>query len=189
MTEKPITPEEGQEALDAARIRYRIAWARSMKRVWYYDRASRQPTAEDPTWRSSPWPWFGDDEYGRKTIVLPIPFHGQLVWAFWTWTDKEADEVREQTMQEERITYHDNGRIEWPRHFYTGPMEPCPECGGVILAVKAEVHMRNPQLFFQDPTDEEYCLGWKVFPCCHTLYSRDYTVTIQGDEPGKWIPN
>jgi hypothetical protein len=84
--------------LAAAEIRYRLKWARSQNRFWYYDRASRQPTADDPTWRSRRWPWFGGDEYGRKTIVIPIPFHGEFVWAFWTWKGVEDDEMRQQTM-------------------------------------------------------------------------------------------
>lgn len=76
--------------------------ARRESRWWYYDRASRRDS-NDPTWRSRWWPWFGNEEYGRKTVVLPIPFHGEVVFAFWTWTDAEADEIRRSTYTEKAL--------------------------------------------------------------------------------------
>ena len=93
-------PENISE-FERAQISYRLKWARSQKRFWYFDRASRQPTAEDPDWRSRWWPWFGSDEYGRKNLVFPIPFHGEIVWAFWTWKDEESNEMRDQTWEHE----------------------------------------------------------------------------------------
>ena len=82
--------------------------ARREPRWWYYNRASRRDP-DDPTWRSPWWPSFSGDEYGRKTIVLPIPFHGEWVFAFWTWKGEEDDASRLQTYtceQEERLRPH-----------------------------------------------------------------------------------
>lgn len=91
---------EWPEALSRAESRYLLKWARSQGRLWYHKRA---------TWVGLPGedfkrkrlPWFGNDEYGRKTIVLPIPFHGNLVWAFWTWKGKDDDHVRKETHNDE----------------------------------------------------------------------------------------
>lgn len=45
------------------------------RRFWKYSRESWEPLFR---W----FPYFGGDEWGRKTIVLPIPFSGYLVFAY-----------------------------------------------------------------------------------------------------------
>lgn len=80
-----------------------LHWARRKPRLWWYTKESRQRLPDDPPdWRSSRLPWFAGDEYGRKTLVLPIPFSGEVVWAFWTWTDEDCDESRRQTWEMEQ---------------------------------------------------------------------------------------
>lgn len=57
-----------------------------MKRFWTY------PWGD---WKSYPsWPWYshwlpgrGSDEFGRTTVVLPIPFKAHLVVALWNSCD------------------------------------------------------------------------------------------------------
>lgn len=45
-------------------------------RFWTYTRESTDPKHR--------WiPWLGSDEWGRRTLVLPIPFAGYLVTALW----------------------------------------------------------------------------------------------------------
>lgn len=56
-------------------------------RVWLYARG---------TWAGR-LPSLGGDEYGRRTLVLPIPFGPVLVIAYRTCRCAECDEVREQT--------------------------------------------------------------------------------------------
>lgn len=63
-------------------------------RTWTY---SRETWCPPHRWL----PYFGGDEYGRRTIVLPIPFGGYLVWAFWTCSCAFCDEVRAQTEEAE----------------------------------------------------------------------------------------
>lgn len=86
--------------LDAAELRYRVKWARSKKRFWYNKRADCIARPGEDFQRKR-LPWFGGDEYGRKTLVIPIPFHGDFNWAFWTWTGAEDHEMREQTWKSE----------------------------------------------------------------------------------------
>lgn len=88
-SDDPMWPE----FVYAAEKRFRRQWARSQSRFWYDKRA-------DCVGRKR-LPWFGGDEYGRKTLVIPIPFHGDFHWAFWTWTGKEDDAAREQTWEHE----------------------------------------------------------------------------------------
>jgi hypothetical protein len=42
-------------------------------------------------------PYFASDEYGRRTIVLPVPFSGYVVIAFWTCHCVDCEGAREQT--------------------------------------------------------------------------------------------
>lgn len=48
-----------------------------MNRVWTYARGDYNAPHR---WRLR----LGSDEYGRRTIVAPIPFAGYVVVAFWT---------------------------------------------------------------------------------------------------------
>lgn len=61
-----------------------------MSRFWTYTRESWMP---EYRWR----PYQGADEYGRRTLVLPIPFGGYLVVAYWTCHCFDCTEMREQT--------------------------------------------------------------------------------------------
>jgi len=61
-------------------------------RFWSYPRDRWEPKYR--------WvPYRGADEYGRLTIVVPIPFGGYLVWAFWTCRCAECDDERAQTAE------------------------------------------------------------------------------------------
>jgi hypothetical protein len=63
-----------------------------MGRFWTYSRESWTPKHR--------WlPYRGSDEYGRLTIVLPIPFNGYLVVAYRTCHCSDCDLAREQTAQ------------------------------------------------------------------------------------------
>lgn len=39
----------------------------------------------------------GNDEYGRRTLCVPLPRHRAIVWAFWTCTCEDCHAMREQT--------------------------------------------------------------------------------------------
>lgn len=64
-------------------------------RFWTYSREGWSP---DHRWR----PYRGGDEWGRNTVVLPIPFGGYLVIAYRTCKCLDCDEMREQTATLER---------------------------------------------------------------------------------------
>ena len=64
-----------------------------MSRLWTYSR-----DIWDPPYR---WvPYRGSDEYGRLTIVLPIPLGGYLVWAYRTCHCDFCNDSRAQTAME-----------------------------------------------------------------------------------------
>lgn len=63
--------------------------ARRRPRYWFYGRG------EWGHWR----PTFGSDEYGRKTLAIPLGFGCAFIWAFWTWTDTDANQMRQQTVE------------------------------------------------------------------------------------------
>ncbi len=46
-------------------------------------------------------PYLGSDEYGRRTLVLPIPFSGYLVIAYRTCRCSDCDTVRAQMLTNE----------------------------------------------------------------------------------------
>lgn len=63
-----------------------------MKHLWHYGYKSW-----DPEWWYYIFPYRGEDEYGRRTLVIPIHPFGFLVWAFRTCYCPECSEIREQT--------------------------------------------------------------------------------------------
>lgn len=50
------------------------------------------------------WPSLGSDEYGRRTLVLPLPRERALVWAYWTCRCSDCDDARTQAEQAESET-------------------------------------------------------------------------------------
>lgn len=167
---------EWPRALDDAWNRMLLKWARSQKRFWYYDRASRQPDADEPDWRSPRLPWFGGDEYGRKTIVIPIPFHGALVWAFWTWKGAEDNEMR---TQEWDLEIKDKAR---PRLFEDTLIlvEEYP-----FVDVKHNLDDCDLRWTMHVEGDEEILIECAVYPLdwntlrLYPVYGEDVTVTVR----------
>lgn len=74
-------------------------------RLWTYSRDEWQP---EHRWLL----YWGGDEYGRKTIVLPIPFAGYLVWAYRTCHCRWCVVARLQTWRWDR-GYFDESWPEW----------------------------------------------------------------------------
>lgn len=66
-----------------------LGWAQSQGRVWTY--AAGQWNGRGMR--------LGDDEYGRRTLVLRLPGHRAIVWAFWTCRCVECDESRRETRE------------------------------------------------------------------------------------------
>lgn len=59
----------------------------SGSRVWFYERGQ---------WKGKR-PRLSSDEYGRRTLVLPIPFGPTAIIALYTCRCADCDESREQT--------------------------------------------------------------------------------------------
>jgi hypothetical protein len=65
-----------------------------MKRFWRY-RYGEWGTY----WYHYLIPEFGSDEFGRRTIVVHIPFAGFLVWAFQTCRCEDCEAVRQENQE------------------------------------------------------------------------------------------
>lgn len=50
-----------------------------------------------PHWIHYIWPERGADEFGRRTVVFPVPGFGWLVWAYRTCHCEDCDDLRAQT--------------------------------------------------------------------------------------------
>lgn len=75
-----------------------------MNRFWTYSRDEWEPKRR--------WlPSIGGDEYGRRTLVVAIPFSGYLVWAYRTCHCNECTFVRMQTWRWDRDDFA--GWPEW----------------------------------------------------------------------------
>ena len=72
-----------------------LAWARKQNRFWSYSEDNWQP-------KYPLLPYFGGDEYGRRTVVLWVGPRRWVVWAFWACTDDFCSAIREQTYREEQ---------------------------------------------------------------------------------------
>lgn len=65
-----------------------------MSRVWYYPKGGWYDYPAFPRWRR--WvPEMHEDEYGRRTLVLPVPLAGNVVFALWKCKDPECKLARE----------------------------------------------------------------------------------------------
>lgn len=67
-------------------------WTAHCKRWWMYT------TEEyDPSWYEKlGWPARGDDEWGRRTVVIGTRWTGYVVWAWRTCWCQDCHEVRAQ---------------------------------------------------------------------------------------------
>jgi hypothetical protein len=45
-------------------------------------------------WNMTGWPFFADDEYGRKIVVIGTFFTGYLVWAYKTCHCEDCEDLR-----------------------------------------------------------------------------------------------
>ena len=67
----------------------------NMNRLWRYKYGSWLPE-----WYRYIFPDFrGNDEYGRRTMVIHVPFVGFLVWAYWTCHCEDCEAVREEGLR------------------------------------------------------------------------------------------
>jgi thiol-disulfide isomerase/thioredoxin len=74
------------------------------RRFWTYPRSEWDPE----WWHKAGVPYFGGDEWGRRTIVVGFWFVGYLVWAWRTCWCPECHEMREQTY---RLLNEDPGGV------------------------------------------------------------------------------
>jgi len=72
----------------------------SRRRIWYHGYNSWQPN-----WYFYLLPYRGGDEYGRRTLTIPIHPAGFFTIAYWTCKCEECDAMRAQTERWERGDY------------------------------------------------------------------------------------
>lgn len=70
----------------------------SRGRIWFWWYHDTNWTG----WKHFFLPWMGGDEFGRRTVVLPIHPFGWAIVALWTCYCEDCTEVREQTARWER---------------------------------------------------------------------------------------
>lgn len=99
-------------------------------------------------------------------------------------------------MVKDFVISHSSGQIQWPSHFYTGPMEPCPRCGERVQAVGYTPWVSDDDDYFftQNYSVRRFPDGmihsWEVYPCMHKISTSLYSIRFEfaPNTVGRWIP-
>lgn len=76
------------------------------KRFWTYTRDGWDPR----WWHKAGWPYFGGDEWGRRTVVIGLWCVGYLVVALWTCWCVDCHLGRAQTYDDARESLQEASR-------------------------------------------------------------------------------